>query len=44
VRVKTTGVVRQDGAVGDRVRVILVPANRMVWAEIIAPGRAVVLP
>lgn len=44
VRVKTTGVVKQDGAVGDRVRVILVPANRTVWAEIVAPGRAVVMP
>lgn len=44
VRVKTTGVSRQDAAVGDRVRIVLVPANRLVWAEIVAPGRAVVMP
>ena len=44
VRVKTTGVSRQDAAVGDRIRIVLVPANRLVWAEITAPGRAVVMP
>jgi flagella basal body P-ring formation protein FlgA len=44
VRVAALGVSRQDGAVGDRVRVILLSDSRLVWAQISGPGRAVVVP
>jgi flagella basal body P-ring formation protein FlgA len=44
VRVKTTGEAKQDGAVGERIRVLLMPAGRLVWAEVRGPGVAMVIP
>lgn len=44
VRVSVLGVSRQDGAVGDRIRVVTMSNNRLVWARITGPGRAMVMP
>ncbi len=44
VRIRTAGVARQDGAVGDRIRVLVHSTSRLLWAEVVAPGRAIVVP
>lgn len=44
VRVSALAVSRGDGAVGDRIRVITMADNRMVWARITGPGRGRVVP
>ena len=44
VRVSAVAVSRQDGAVGDRIRVITIPDNRLVWARVTAPGKGEVVP
>lgn len=44
VRVSALAVSRGDGAVGDRVRVVTMADNRMVWARITGPGRGTVVP
>ena len=44
VKVSALAVSRQDGAVGDRVRVITLVESRLVWARILGPGRAMVVP
>ncbi len=44
VRVRTSGVARQDGAVGDVIRVIVQPAGRLLFANVTAPGFVEVTP
>ena len=44
VKVSALAVSRQDGAVGERVRVVTLAQNRLVWARILGPGRAMVVP
>ncbi len=44
IRIRTYGEARQDGAVGDRIRIVVPSSSRLLWAEVTAPGLAVVLP
>ncbi len=44
VSIHASGVARQEGAAGDRIRVVAGPENRLLWAKVIAPGRAVMVP
>ncbi|MCP4606257.1 MAG: flagellar basal body P-ring formation protein FlgA [Proteobacteria bacterium] len=44
VRIRTSGVARQDGALGDRIRIGVQSASQLLWAEVAAPGRVVVMP
>ncbi len=43
IRIKARGIARQDGAVGDRIRVAVRAVQRLVWAEVTAPGLAMVV-
>jgi len=44
VRVSALAVSRGDGAVGDRIRVVTMADNRMVWARVMGPGKGMVVP
>ncbi|MDD5308888.1 MAG: flagellar basal body P-ring formation chaperone FlgA [Deltaproteobacteria bacterium] len=44
VRVTMAGVAREDGAVGERIRVVSDSSGRLLWATVLAPGRAKVCP
>jgi flagella basal body P-ring formation protein FlgA len=44
IRVTVAGMARMNGAIGDRIRVILSSDNRLVWAVVSGPGKASVVP
>ncbi|MCP4679332.1 MAG: flagellar basal body P-ring formation protein FlgA [Deltaproteobacteria bacterium] len=44
VRIRTSGIARQDGAMGDRIRIVVPSSSRLLFAEITGPGRAMVVP
>lgn len=44
IRITASAVAREDGALGERIRVVAGNSQRLLWARITAPGRAVVTP
>jgi flagella basal body P-ring formation protein FlgA len=44
IRITTSAVAREDGALGARIRVVAGNTQRLLWAKIVAPGQAVVMP
>jgi len=42
IRITAPGIVRQQGAIGDRVRVQVLPSERVVWAHVLDQRRVVV--
>jgi flagella basal body P-ring formation protein FlgA len=44
IRITTNGVSREDGAVGARIRVVVGSSPKLLWAKVVAPGKAMVTP
>ncbi|MDJ0761597.1 MAG: flagellar basal body P-ring formation chaperone FlgA [Myxococcota bacterium] len=44
VRIRTLGLAKQDGAVGDRIRIGVPSTSRLVWAVVTGPDSAEVVP
>jgi len=42
IRITAHGIARQNGAAGDRIRVQIPSVNKLLWAMVTGPGRAVV--